>query len=100
MKRNLKEPIQLLKKTRKFEEKAIIVATAIKEDSDSAYKYSAYVEGENKPCREAVVLLLDSLINDVKNDLDSQLALIKFFETMLKIKKKAIEEEAKNTEKR
>ena len=100
MKRDLKEPIQLLKETRKFKEVAILVATAKKEDSDSAYKYSAYVNGKNKPCREAVVLLLDSLINDVKDDLDSQLALIIFFETMLKIKKKAIEEEAENTEKR
>ena len=100
MKRDLKEPIQLLKETRKFEENAVLLVTAIKEDSDSAYKYSAYVEGENKPCREAVVLLLDSLINDVKDDVDSQLALIKFFETMLKIKKRAVEEEAENTEKR
>lgn len=100
MKQDLKEPIKLLKRTRKYEENAILVATAIKEDSDSAYKYSAYVKGKNKPCREAVACLLDSLINDVKDDLDSQLALIKFFETMLKIKKRAVEEEAKSTEKR
>lgn len=100
MKRDLKKPIQLLKKTRKFKENAILVATAINDERDNAYKYSAYVKGKSKPCREAVVLLLDSLINDVKDDLDGQLALIKFFETMLKIKKKAIEEEAENTEKR
>lgn len=100
MKRDLKEPIQLLKETRKFEEKAIIVATAINGERDNAYKYSAYIKGKYKLCREAAACLLDSLINDVKDDLDSQLALIKFFEIMLKTKKKAIEEEAENTEKR
>ena len=100
MKRDLKEPIQLLKKTRKFKEVAILVATAINGERDNAYKYSAYIKGKNKLCREAVACLLDSLISDVKDDLDSQLALIKFFETMLKIKKRAIEEEAENNEKR
>lgn len=100
MKRDLKEPIQLLKKTRKFEENAILVATAINDERDNAYKYFTYAKGKNKLRREAAVHLLESLINEEKDDLDSQLALIKFFETMLKIKKKAIEEEAENTEKR
>ena len=100
MKRDLKELIQLLKKTRKFKENAILVATAINDERDNAYKYGTYIKGKNKLCREAVAWLLDGLINDAKDDVDSQLALIKFFETMLKIKKRAVEEEAENTEKR
>lgn len=97
MKRDLKEPIQLLKKTRKFEENAILVATAINDERDNAYKYSAYVNGKNKLCREAIVCLLSEFVDTVEN-IEGQLSLIKFFKVMLTMKRKEIEQQSKESE--
>ena len=93
MKRDLKELIQLLKKTKTHKENAILVTTAINDERDNAYKYSAYIKGKYKLCKEAAACLLDVLVDDEKDDVDGQLALINFFEHKLKMKKRALEEE-------
>ena len=94
MTRDFKELIDRLARGLNFEDNAVIMVTAEK-DSDREYTYSSFINGKNKPCREAVAMLMFDVIDSEDGDLNSQLALIRYFEYALNAKKEEITEIAK-----
>ena len=97
MTKDFKELTDRLARGLNFEDNAVIMATAEK-DSDAEYKYSSFMKGKNKPCRESVSLLMRHVIESENGDVENQLALIRYFEHTLNAKKEEITEIAKFAE--
>lgn len=93
MTKDFKELTDRLARGLNFEDNAVIMVTAEK-DSDGKYKCSSFMQGKNKPCREAVAMLMFDVIDSEDGNVENQLALIRYFEHVLHEKKVEINEMA------
>lgn len=83
MTRDYKELCDRLAKGLNFKDNAVVMVTSKPSNEEGHYTYSPFMKGSNRQCREAILMLIDGIIQAEDGNKDGQLALIKMFGSFL-----------------